>query len=111
MEKVREAIKAVYEEHKKIYKKGIKEKELRKAKEMIKGRLLLSLEDSFNVGNFFAMGQLLENKIETPTELIKKIETITSQEVVELAKEIFQLKNLNLSVIGPFEKNLKFEII
>jgi predicted Zn-dependent peptidase len=111
MEKVREAIKAVYEEHKKIYKKGIKEKELRKAKEMIKGRLLLSLEDSFNVGNFFAMGQLLENKIEIPTELIKKIETITSQEVVELAKEIFQLKNLNLSVIGPFEKNLKFEII
>jgi len=103
-DKIKQAIDAVLAEHKKIYQKGIPDKELAKAKEMIKGRMLLSMEDSFNVASFFGFRKLLEKKLISPEEAIAKIEKVSAKEVVDLAKEIFIPKRLNLSIIGPLEK-------
>ena len=104
MEKVKEAIKTVLEEHNKIKTGDIKKDELSKAKEMIKGRLMLSMEDSMNIASFFGTKKILQNKILTPQEIIEKIEAVTTEEIVELAKEIFIPKNLNYAMIGPFEE-------
>ena len=46
--------------------------------------------------------------METVDEAIKKIERVTNDEVVELAREIFRRERLNLALIGPFkEKDFK----
>jgi predicted Zn-dependent peptidase len=49
----------------------------------------------------------LENKIETPEEYLKKIESVTKEEIVKVSREIFQENKMFLTVIGPFsdEKN------
>ena len=103
-DKIKQAVEAVINEHQKIAKTGATKEELKRAKEMLKGRMLLSLEDSFNVANFFGMRQLLEKTQELPEELIKKIEKVTGDEVEELAKEIFVKEKLNFTVIGPLQK-------
>jgi predicted Zn-dependent peptidase len=103
LDKVKEAIKTVLEEHEKIKSGDIKNNELSKAKEMIKGRLMLSMEDSMNIASFFGTRKILQNKILTPREIIEKIEAITSEEIAKLAKEIFVPKNLNFALIGPFK--------
>ncbi|VVA44236.1 Processing protease [Candidatus Roizmanbacteria bacterium] len=103
LEKVKEAVKTVLEEHNKIKTGDIKPEELLKAKEMIKGRLMLSMEDSMNVASFFGTKKILQNKILTPNEIIKKIEAVTVDEIAKLANDIFVLKNLNFALIGPFE--------
>jgi len=40
---------------------------------------------------------------------MKKIGDVTLKEVNQLAKEIFQPKNLNLALIGPFKDKREFE--
>lgn len=102
--KIKEAVEVILIEHKKMADGKITQEELTRAKEMIKGRLLLSMEDSFNVSNFFASKELLEGRIETPQEIIDKIEKVTMEQVVTLAKQVFRPSKLNLALIGPFEK-------
>ena len=104
LDKVKEAIKVILNEHEKITKGEIKDEELKRAKELIKGRFLLSLEDSSVVANYFGTKKLLQDSLETPQEVIKKIEAVTSEEVSSLASNLFVRKNLNLAMIGPFEE-------
>ena len=104
LDKVKEAVKTVLEEHEKIKMGDIKKEELLKAKEMIKGRLMLSMEDSMNIASFFGTKKILQNKILTPQEIIEEIEAVTSEEITKLAKNIFTPANLNFALIGPFEK-------
>jgi len=104
LEKIREAITITLSEHDKVIKGQIAKKEITKAKELLKGRLLLSMEDSFNVASFFGTKNLLEGKIESPLELIKKIEKVTDDEIIALAYELFQRDKLNFALIGPFEE-------
>ncbi len=105
LDKIKEAIKTILEEHNKIKKGNIKKEELLKVKEMIKGRLMLSMEDSMNIASFFGTKKILQNKIETPEEIIKKIEAVTVDEIAQLAKDIFKPEKLNFAMIGPFEEN------
>lgn len=103
-DKIKKAIEVILKEHKKISQGDIKKDELKRAKQLIKGRFLLSLEDSTTVASFFGTKKLLQNKIETAEEVIDKIERVTADEVIQLAKEIFTPKTLNLALIGPFTK-------
>jgi len=105
LEKIKEAVRIIIDEHNKIKTGDINKEELSKAKETIKGRLMLSMEDSMNIASFFGTKKILQNKIETPEEIIAKIEAVTSEEVAKLAKNIFTPDKLNFALIGPFEKN------
>lgn len=114
VEKTKEAIKVILKEHKKIMHGDFTKEELAKAKALIKGRTLLSMEDSQNVGSFFGNELLLQQEIRTPEEVIARIEAITAEDVSKVANDIFKLNNLNLSIIGPYktgeitEKDLAF---
>lgn len=101
--KIKEAVKAILEEHKKITQGDIKKEELIRAKELIKGRLLLSLEDTANVANFFGNRLLLQNKILTPEQIIAEVEKVNIKDIIDLSKNIFIEKNLNFALIGPFD--------
>jgi predicted Zn-dependent peptidase len=109
LDKIKLAIKTILEEHKKIVDGDVSKKELIRAKELIKGRVMLSLEDSINVANIIGIKKLLQDKIETPEEIIKKIEAVTLDEITKLAQQIFINRSLNFSLIGPFDKTKDFE--
>jgi len=99
-----EAIKVIIGEHEKITAGSITEEELSKAKEQVKGRMLLSLEDSYHVASLEGTKYLFEHKTVTPEELITRIEQVTKDEVCSLAKEIIQPKGLSVTVVGPYTK-------
>jgi len=103
-QKVIEAMKLTLEEHYKMLKSGFNNEDIRKAKEIIKGRLLLSMEDSFNVSHFYGKKAVLETNIESPQEIIDYIEKVSQEEILEVAKEVIKPEKLNMAVIGPFEK-------
>ncbi len=108
---VRETVKVILDEHNKIMEKGIKgisDKELRRAKELIKGNFLLSLEDTYNVASLFGKQVLLEGKMTEVKEILRDIESVTKEQIIELAKEIFTKNNLNFALIGPFKKTETF---
>jgi predicted Zn-dependent peptidase len=107
-EKLNEAIEVTLEVHKKMAAGEITEEEVTRTKEMIKGWLVLSLEDSSSIASFVGGRELLFHKVETPDEVIKQIDSVTREDVIAVAKDIFKEENLNLAVIGPFkEKDIK----
>ncbi len=87
----------------------ITEEELKKAKEYIKGHLVLGLEDSESVAGFYATQHILKEKVETPEEVMAKIDNVTLEEVYNVANDIFDPKRVNLAVIGPFKDSSRFE--
>lgn len=104
IEKAKQAIKLILTEHKKVMHGEFTAEELTKAKALIKGRTLLSMEDSQNVASFFGNELLLQKETKTPEELIEKIEAVTAADVKKAAEFIFKQNNLNLSIIGPYKE-------
>ena len=105
LKKMKEAIKIIIQEQQKIAQGDFTVAEIAKARELIKGRLLINMEDSSNVANFFAGKYLLENKLTTTDEIIKKLEMVTKNDIQQLAVQIFTPQNLNFALVGPFEKS------
>lgn len=92
-------------------KKGITEEELVRAKEYLAGSLILSLEGSRNMAQFWGMRAVLGDEVISPEEVLKKMRAVTREEVVAVAKELFDPKKLVFTIVGPFEDRDKFEQI
>ncbi len=100
------AVEMILKEYKNLASQIITESELKKAKDYLKGNLVLSLESSDALASFYAGQELLTSKILTLKEECAKIDKVKASEVKALAKEIFKKECLNLAVIGP-HKNEK----
>lgn len=109
--KTPEAIKVILNEHYKLIneKAMVTNEELAKAKEYIKGRTALALEDSSAVNDYYGQRALFLSDIETPEDVFEKIDAVTEAEILAVAREIFVPERLTLAVIGPFEDTEKFE--
>jgi len=105
--KVSDAVKIILEEYKNATR-GISQKEIDLAKNYLKGRLMLSLEETNSLASFYGVQELLEGKILTPKEKIKEIDKVKKEDILKVARIIFKPQKLNLVVISsPKPKNLK----
>ena len=110
LKKAAEAVKVILEEYQKTARaEGISRKELTKAKEFIKGKLVLDLEDSRNLAGFYGTQELLEGRIENVSQTIEAVDKVTAEEIARVAKEFFTNKRLNLAIIGPYREKQVFE--
>ncbi|MDO8743056.1 MAG: pitrilysin family protein [Candidatus Azambacteria bacterium] len=103
-----EIIKAILDEYRKIKTVKVSEEELNKAKEHMEGSLTLSIETSDELASFYCFQEILKKEILKPEELIKKIQAVTADEVLEAAKDIFRPEKLNLAIVGPFKDREPF---
>ncbi len=110
-DKTMEAIKVIMEEFYKIKEKGITSEELQHAKDQIEGSMAISLENSMTIAQSYAWPILFENKVLTPEEELGKIKSVTLDDVSAVAKDTFDNKKLNLSLIGPFKEDEPFKQI
>lgn len=106
-----EALQVVMAELRKVKKEGITLQELQRAKDQMEGSLALGLEHSDAVAETYAESLIFHNKVLTPEEELDKMKKVTLEQVLEVASEIFDDKKLNLSLIGPFEKEDEFKKI
>ena len=100
--KIEEAIKVIKFQLEKICKIKVEESELKKAKEYLKGRSILALEDNQVRLDWFLEHAAFYPKIQTPSEVFKKIDAVTSGDVGSVARKLFQNKNLTLAVIWAY---------
>jgi predicted Zn-dependent peptidase len=105
---VEKAIGLILKEYKIFKYKKVEESELQKAKDYLKGNLILSLESSDAQAGFYAGQELLEGEILTLKERLREIDKVTAGDVQKVAKEIFSPQKLNLALIGPFKNKSKF---
>jgi len=85
-------------------KEQISEAELRKAKEIVKGRLVLGLESSRNVAAWLGAQELLTSRILTTDEVISLVEAITIEDLKRVAQQLLTSEKLNLAIVGPVKE-------
>jgi predicted Zn-dependent peptidase len=108
-EKLEEGVSEILKEYRKIKREGVSKSELKKAKDCLKGKMNILLESSDAKASFFATQEILEKKILTPDQIFKKIDKVSQNDILKLAREIFRPEKLNLALIGP--KEVKREIL
>jgi predicted Zn-dependent peptidase len=80
---------------------GITDGEVRKAREMARGRLLLSMENSRNVAGWYGAQEVLTGKILTIEDVTRIIDSIGTEDVRRAAAELFTTEKLKLALVGP----------
>jgi len=105
-DKVEKVIKAILGEFKKLKEELVGYKEIKKAKEHIIGRMFLAIETSDQLANFYAGQRVKKLDPATPSEIAKRINSVTAEQIKSVANDLFINKGLNLALIGPF-KNKK----
>jgi len=100
---IKQVVKLALSEFNKVKQGRFSLKELKKAKEYLKGQFVLSLEDSQSLADLYGEDILIEGKPRTPAEIIKATNQVTKEEVQAVAEEIFIDQRLNLAVITPEE--------
>jgi len=100
---VEDAIRAVLAEWDRLRQESVPTDELTKAKEFIKGLLLLEMEDSFSVAAWCGRQEVLSPEVLTVDEVVEAIEGVTVADIQQVAQSLFQREKLNLAVVGPFE--------
>ena len=102
-----QALAVIAEELEKV-KDGVTKKELTKAKEFTKGRLLLRTEDTRAIAMWLGGQQLLRSKVMTLDDVLAKVDAVTVDDVVRVAKDLFDRNRYCLSIIGPFRSETSF---
>lgn len=111
VDKISEALKVILAELKKIKDAPVGDKEIQKAKEYIKGKSILALEDNQVRLDWFLERTAFQKKVETPQEVFKRIDAVTSGDVQKVSRELFQNKKMTLAVIGPYKTETQFKEI
>ncbi len=98
------AISLIVDEFKKMKAEEIKEKELNKVKEQLKGGFLLSLENTANRMERLAKQELYFKRQFSTDEIMAMIDGVSSKDIQDLANTLFLPSSLSLAVIGPIKK-------
>ena len=91
--------------------KGVSEKEIKFAKEYIRGSMALAFESTDEVATFLASQELFYKKILTPPEVLAKIERVQRDDIMKIARDIFRPEKVNLAAIGPHDNIQAYEKI
>jgi predicted Zn-dependent peptidase len=109
--KLEEAVSVTLDELSKIKLGDITEKELSKAKEFIKGKTTLYLEDNQARLDWFLEQTAFKKEVKTPAQVFKEIDGITKAEIVKVAKDLFVANKLSFAVVGPYKKAMETKIM
>lgn len=102
-ERLESVMETVGRELVRLVKELVPADELQRAKEHLKGRMILGLESTSSRMTRLGKGVLTETEILSLDELAARIEDVTSEQVLELAAEVYQPAALSVVGIGSDE--------
>jgi predicted Zn-dependent peptidase len=88
-----------------LVKEPVPDDELQRAKEHLKGRMILGLESTSSRMTRLGKGVLTGTEILSLDELAQRIDAVTSEQVMELAAEVYRPAGLSVVGIGADEEH------
>ena len=82
---------------------NVRADELARAKENLKGRILLSLESTSARMTRLGKSTITDTPLLTPEQIVKRLDAVTAGEVAELADALLAPERLSVAGIGPDE--------
>ncbi|MCL5735375.1 MAG: insulinase family protein [Actinobacteria bacterium] len=86
-----------------ITKERVPDDELQRAKEHLKGRMILGLESTSSRMTRLGKGVITDTEILSLDELAERVDSVTSEQVLELAGEMYNPERLSVVGIGADE--------
>jgi predicted Zn-dependent peptidase len=102
-ENAERVVRLVMDEFCRLKKEPVSEEELRRAKDHLKGSLLLSLESSSARMSNLARQEIYFRRFYTPDQVIAAIERVTREEVQHLAQQFFRPEQIGVTVLGNLD--------
>jgi predicted Zn-dependent peptidase len=94
---------SVMAEFRELKARPIPAEELRRAKDQLKGSLMLSLESSTSRMSNLARQQMYFDRFFNMDETIEQIESVAESEVVEMANQLFDRERIAITVLGNLD--------
>ncbi len=105
---VNEALKLIVAAHESIAQgkdKDMLVRDVERVKQMLKGQMLLSMEDSQSVASFYGRRLLIEGDVVDIHSIIEKVQNITVDQVIHEAQSIVHDERLRMAIVGPFTES------
>ena len=97
----RKVVNLIIREFQTLKQDSIPPEELQRAKDYLKGNLLLGLESTTSRMANIARQELYYGRRITLDEIAASIDAVTHEDVVEVARELFQSDRIAVTVLGP----------
>lgn len=101
------ALSIVNREFRKMKNNKVSPNELKKAKEAMKGHFLLSLENTSSRMFRMAQSELYHNRVKSTDEIIKEIDSVTIDDILELSNELLNEETFIKIIIKSKDTLLK----
>jgi predicted Zn-dependent peptidase len=82
--------------------------EFEKAKNYLKGRFVLGIEDSSGLITFGVRREAVEGEFVQPEDVLAAYDAVTMDDVMRVAENLLNPDLLNLAVVGPFDDEARF---
>ena len=93
-------VQSVMREFREIKAGQLPEEEIKRAKDQLKGSLMLSLESSMARMSNLARQEMYHDRFMGMDEIIERVQVVTLEEVVETANEMFEQEAIAVTVLG-----------
>jgi len=104
-----EVVDALLEQLERVVQEPISPTELQRAQAYTRGRLELRMEDSAAVAAWLGTGESLLPRILTVDEVIERLEAVTPEDILRVARRCVRPGQARLAVLGPFRSKARFE--
>jgi predicted Zn-dependent peptidase len=103
LESARKVVESITNEFRDLKEHPVNDEELRRAKDHLKGSLMLSLESTASRMSNLARQEMYFSRFFTLDELVESIESVSAADVQRIAQTFFEPKQTALTVLGNLE--------
>ncbi|MBI3670727.1 MAG: insulinase family protein [Acidobacteria bacterium] len=100
LETAEQVVRLVSREFQNLKEKPVSEEELRRAKDHLKGSLMLSLESTSSRMSHLARQEMYFGRFFSLDEMLASIEHVTHEDIQQIAQEFFAPKRIGVTVLG-----------
>jgi len=103
VESARQVVESITTEFRQLKSERVNDEELRRAKDHLKGSLMLGLESTGSRMSNLARQEMYFGRFFTLDELLESIESVTAEDVRRIAQTFFDPRQIALTILGNLE--------
>jgi predicted Zn-dependent peptidase len=104
-------IRAALEQLERVVQEPVAQAEIDRAKAYTRGRIELRLEESSAVAAWLGSGESLLPRILTVDEVVERLEAVTADDLLRVAREYLRPDLARIALLGPFRSRRRVEAL
>jgi predicted Zn-dependent peptidase len=108
-EQAEKVLGAIREQLERVVQEPVSRAELDRAVAYTRGRLELRMEETSAVASWLGSGESLLPRILTVEEVVERLEDVTADDLLRVARRFLLPERARLAVLGPFRSTRRFE--